>query len=571
MQQKYAKYIKKNNNQTGGIVENNNIYNLTMNEILDNTFLVHVFNENGFFNSEIVNENGKIIWRYKITDDKKNLTGSNKMIHTSWGTEVLPHRNGQWDAPNDKFAIITPLKLQKNAIYKINPNDTMIFDELVLNYESQFICPDDKINIVNKKYENCLLFPNPFELTINSYDNTKKTDDEINYLLKEYETKLNPDDYEILKYFTKNLTEDYIRFTGFGIESHIIRLEKEGKTLEEIKDELKAMGKMYYTLKQINELLPLAVSISYVQTLREIINMVIPENSFVNRHCKINENITYNHPTICFDYNGKNYNLYDVVEKDLREEEGKKLQLYGRHFGTFSYRGEDTIDIIQEYRQSEENSVGGLNYMIDLRKKNIIELEKAIGEYEKENVEYSSYVEYYNRKIDEKTQKKEKNDNDLALYYKWKEDNSEYFKFYPDCQELIEANETIETLKKENEALENIEEEKKAIELCANAIKSRNVAIEKYANEILELKNEIRKFLLEKKKLQDDLKNREIIQKKYSNDNQRTFNTKMENMNKKFMLLLGRKDNQFPISQDRKNNITKEFTDMMSHFNRVKF
>ena len=42
-------------------------------------------------------------------------------------------------------------------------------------------------------------------------------------------------------------------------------------------------------------------------------------------------------------------------------------------------------------------------------------------------------------------------------------------------------------------------------------------------------------------------------------------------MNKKFVLLLERNDNQSPLSQNRKNNIKAEFEDMMSHFNKVKF
>jgi hypothetical protein len=395
---KYLKYLNKNNHLKGGIVTTDNIVDLTMKDIMENIYLIHVLKIDDFINNSnfkrIPNDPDNIKWTYRSLDMYPEKIGSSKMIHTVWSTHVLPHRNGQWNYPNNKVAIVTPLKLQEGKIYKINPNDTMIMNHLILNKDSIIIIPTHTYIKYNPKLKQSDEDPNE-ELEINSfeelknekhqlrinkfkesmdlyldfdsdfnehkidlsvifYDNSKADDEKQNTCIQATLSKLNDNDKMVFNHFIDKIKQyEYVDSSNFmGLMSYFVLepLEKYCDVDKTIDECFKNMNMQNYTIEQINKLLPMAVRCIYKETLFDKVNSITHnKNLFINSHCVNGTVIDYSHPTPCFNYKGKNYNIYDVVEQKLKKEIGTLKELYGRHYGVSNFRGTDVIDQIQDF------------------------------------------------------------------------------------------------------------------------------------------------------------------------------------------------------------------------------
>ena len=363
---KYLKYKDKYlnlKNSIGGDISNGEITRGTLNQedILNNTYLVHAFDFakssfSDFF--EIVDgPDGKKLFKYKTT----NPTYAEKYVHTSWGTLVLAHLNGQWDHMDN--AVIVPLGEQKGKINRINPNDTMILESLTIKPDdSYFVVERSKFNALTdneawrKQLQDCgfnLIEYDKYANKIGTadYDSvirqiaaiTTSGDHSIEYSSGDkYDFKLEVDDY-IYHVFDEcyNTYNDKIQL--LSLLKEIFENNKFSQGMELGYIQLKSIGftnceEFKYNIKQLNTILRIAYDIIFKShTLRnEINNIDNIKNSFINTHCITSGNIEeYQHPTPCFVFNNKNYNIFDNKLKNaqLSNDNLQTRQLVGRHLG----------------------------------------------------------------------------------------------------------------------------------------------------------------------------------------------------------------------------------------------
>jgi hypothetical protein len=400
---KYLKYKNKYFNLKskiyGGNIDECKIDEL---DILSKVYLVHGFeHKQTFIEEKYISTGGvskridetKLFSNIFVIDKKKKTIGykpSEKYIHLAWGKLVMPHYNGSWES-ND-HAIVVHLQDQKNKIFKINPNDTMILNNLTISNENSFfvynqtkfnLIADHKQSLTDLQELGFKLYPYTREMITNFEIDDLMSQIDRDVLIsgkhtiispnsKSYNIDLNLDYvYEIQlpngtkfnkKYNDKEALLDFLS-NKLTLFSDKLWYNEDSMFMQEYTDEDNILSletlvdKHYkYNLKQINTIYIDAIDmITIGKTLRAAIDEIIPPNTFINEHCfnsvesKKSEK-EYFHPTLCYNYNNRIFKLGDSNHiTDLQYDNLEKRLLIGRHYGLFHYTVvENVIDLIQQ-------------------------------------------------------------------------------------------------------------------------------------------------------------------------------------------------------------------------------
>jgi hypothetical protein len=377
---------------------------ISQNVLYENVFLVHA-NElrvgETFFNKFELNVGMHMISRKVNGTNEEDKKIKETYVHCTWGTLVYPHINGIWE--HKTIAFVVPLKLQDGRIFKINPNDTMIFNGLavgensyaiidetilkqldpdsnstveealqrigfkVIRYNTQFIS-NDEINDIIRKFEsvnnNCQLpisitstgKQHIFNLNLNYNENVSSYDGST------YVVQRN-DKQQLINLFS-SMKETPCREDFLGMENTLINLKKMYMEINiDMTDDV-VSNVIQFTNKQLNELYIPAFDLCLIgKSLRNIIND-IPEvkRSFINTHQKDDSGrILYEHPNPYFTYNGNIVKMPDdnVFDEQLSAENIEKRSLMGRHYGLDKYitpyNCVDWIQYLNVYENVEKN------------------------------------------------------------------------------------------------------------------------------------------------------------------------------------------------------------------------
>ena len=386
-----SKYISLKNslkNYHGGVIdENNNIEELDQTDLFDNVYLIHAFphEDTDFLNRFVIEGEGDDqIIRYSCEGK-----WCEKYIHTSWGVLVLPHLNGQWDYMDN--AIIVPLKKQNGRIFKINPNDTMIFTKLNIERGNSFFVynTEQYEKVGNNAAALKRLEEAGFELI--PFTKNPLSDEQVDEIIKQIDEMPKDGDLEIngknygkinAENYNENVLDCDVELNDRNCLKHILGELKSNKSwnnpIENSVNQYKSFMscedisgiEFFISMKQMNILYPMANDIIFQgQTLRGTID-AIPKirDSFQNKHCKINGITEYRHPTPCFTYKDKSYRLGDenLMSDELKQKELDEKLLVGRHRGfDKTIKPTNFIDSIQYYTSFPDQKEKAVKEEID--------------------------------------------------------------------------------------------------------------------------------------------------------------------------------------------------------------